>query len=342
MTSQVGNEVRNGGNTGSPLPFLVRTLVFIRAYIKSMRLYYAFVTGIAGWIGVAFARYLYPESTSITKSAAALAILFLSWGVNQIVNDWLGLDEDRINAPNRPMVTGELDVGAALALSGALILASAGITWWLSPWALVPLAAGILLNVAYEFAKGVPLLGNVIFGIMLSTTTAYGFLATTPEPAPVFTRSRLSVLALVALMNGLMTYYTYFKDYRGDRAAGKVTAVVLQGLRRSRWTALLVGPLPSICLAALMASGQIEASSNGVFLFLFSVTLFLQAWTGVLYFRHPAGRKAYQSLVINFRACTCGQVTLIALFNRELALYLYIATYVFVGFLFGLHEDHLA
>jgi hypothetical protein len=31
---------------------------------------------------------------------------------------------------------------------------------------------------------------------------------------------------------------------------------------------------------------------------------------------------------------------LIALFNPELALYLYIAAYVFIGFLFGLHSDH--
>ena len=33
---------------------------FTTAYIKSMRLYYAFVTGIAGWIGVSFYSYLVP------------------------------------------------------------------------------------------------------------------------------------------------------------------------------------------------------------------------------------------------------------------------------------------
>ena len=31
---------------------------FIKAYIKSMRLYYSFVTGIAGWLGVAYYEYL--------------------------------------------------------------------------------------------------------------------------------------------------------------------------------------------------------------------------------------------------------------------------------------------
>jgi len=37
-------------------------LNFIRAYIKSMRLYYAFVIGIAGWIGMAFYEYIAKSS----------------------------------------------------------------------------------------------------------------------------------------------------------------------------------------------------------------------------------------------------------------------------------------
>lgn len=31
---------------------------FIKAYIKSMRLYYSFVTGIAGWLGMSFYEYI--------------------------------------------------------------------------------------------------------------------------------------------------------------------------------------------------------------------------------------------------------------------------------------------
>jgi geranylgeranylglycerol-phosphate geranylgeranyltransferase len=317
-----------------------RAAAFLKAYVRSMRLYYAFVTGIAGWIGVAFARYLFPESASTPKAAVALAILFLSWGINQIVNDYLGLKEDRINAPRRPMVTGELNPAWALALSGLLMAAACAATWVMAPWALVPLALGVLLNVAYEYGKGVPFLGNVLFGVMLTTCTAYGYLATTPDMSVLFTPSRWSVLILVALMNGLMTYYTYFKDYGGDKAAGVVTAVVFQGVRVSRWVAILASPLPTLVFLALKAAGRIEAPLNNVFVFLGLVTLFLQLWTGYLYYRFPTGKKAYYSLVTNFRACTCGQVTLIALFNEELALYLYIAAYVFIGFLFDLYRDH--
>ena len=313
---------------------------FIKAYIKSMRLYYAFITGIAGWIGVAFCRYLYPESVSLIKSVIILIILFLSWGLNQIINDYLGLKEDSINAPKRPMVTGELNIPASLFLSFVLVVFSAVITAYLSLWALIPLFGGILLNIIYEYAKGVPFLGNIVFGLMISMCTAYGYLALCPEIEVLFTSSRLSVLFMVALLNGLMTYYTYFKDYIGDRESGKVTAVVLQGIEKSRKTAVLGSFLPSIALLTLKGFGLIEASFNEVFIFLFIMTLFLQIWTGVLFYKFPKGKKAYFSLVTNFRACTCGQVMMIALFNKELALYLYIAAYIFIGFLFGLYSDN--
>ncbi len=312
---------------------------FALAYVRSMRLYYGFVTGIAGWIGIAFSRFLYPEAASMPKAILGLVLLFLTWGINQIVNDYLGLAEDRINAPRRPMVTGELNPQIALLLSVLLVGVSVVITFYLSPWAIVPLAIGTILNILYEYAKGIPLLGNIVFGVMISMCTAYGYLITAPPLDVIFTPSRLSVLFLVALMNGLMTYYTYFKDYSGDKLAGKVTAVVLQGIQRSRTTAIICSFLPSIALWTLMGLGFIESPVNDVFIFLFIVTFFLQIWTGVLYYKYPTGPRAYFSLVTNFRACTCGQVMLIALFNPTLALYLYIATYILVGFLFGLYKD---
>ena len=323
---------------GKP-PRLARTVAFVRAYVKSMRLYYAFITGIAGWIGVAFTRYLFPEDASKYKAVIVLAILFLSWGINQIINDFLGLKEDRINAPQRPMVTGELNPPIALIVSSILMIAAGVITWFLSPWALIPFFLGLSLNIVYEFSKRIPFLGNIFFGIMLSTCTAYGYLATGPKLDILFTPSRWSVLFLVALMNGLMTYYTYFKDYTGDKAAGVRTAVVAQGLEVSRKVAIFASPLPTIVFIVLKATGNIEAPINGVFVFLGLVTLFLQLWTGYLFYKRPTGRRAYYSLVTNFRACSCGQVTLIALFNQELAMYLYIFTYVFLGFLFELHKN---
>jgi geranylgeranylglycerol-phosphate geranylgeranyltransferase len=314
-----------------------------------MRLYYSFVTGIAGWIGVAYYDYLATVSeTEHTIEIAApgekkmviLVLLFLSWGINQIINDFLGLKEDRINAPDRPMVTGELDPGKALMLSLALIAVSAAVTWfYLEPFALIFMAAGMLLNVVYEYAKGHGVLGNIVFGLMITMATLFGAYASGPTDATAFRPHRLSVLILIWTMNGLMTFYTYFKDYEGDKAAGKRTLVVKHGLGRARVLAVFLAFLPTIIFVTLRVTGMHQTPLNNTFFILGVLTVFLQVWTGALYYFNPSGVKAYASLETNFRACTCGQAALIGIFNPDLAIWLFIFSYIFVGFLFDLHMN---
>ncbi|HUI92457.1 MAG TPA: UbiA family prenyltransferase [Chitinivibrionales bacterium] len=314
-----------------------------------MRLYYSFVTGMAGWLGVSYYEYLSTNPIERTietapapeKKIIILVLLFLSWGVNQIINDFLGLKEDRINAPHRPMVTGELNPYGALLLSIALILVSAAVTWfYLEPFAIVFLFAGVLLNILYEFAKGKGILGNIVFGFMITMAPLFGGYASGPTASTVLMPHRVSVLIMVWVMNALMTYYTYFKDYKGDMAAGKLTLVVSFGLRKSRWISIFSAFLPTLIFAALRISGIYRTPLNTTFISLGLLTVFLQIWTGVLYYRFPSGPGAYNSLITNFRACTCGQAALIGIFNPDLALWLFIFSYVFVGFLFDFHRDH--
>jgi geranylgeranylglycerol-phosphate geranylgeranyltransferase len=313
-----------------------------------MRLYYSFVTGIAGWLGVAYYEHLADNPVLHTIEIAPsqgqklliLSILFLSWGVNQVINDYLGLAEDRINAPERPMVTGELHPRWALVVSAGLMLGAAVVTWlFLQPIAIVFLIAGVLLNIVYEYAKGHGLWGNVVFGLMVTMAPLYGGFACGPTGNSVLHSNRVSVLLLVLVMNALMTYYTYFKDYRGDLLAGKRTLVVRLGLARSRGLALFGALLPSLLFVGLRISGLHQTPLNSTFQILGGITVFLQLWTGVQYWRRPSGTQAYASLQTNFRACTCGQAALIALFNPDLAIWLFIFSYIFVGFLFDLHRN---
>lgn len=320
---------------------------FLKVYIKSMRLYYSFVTGIAGWLGMAFYEYIAKSPFQTVevvppteKKALVLVMLFLSWGINQIINDYLGLKEDRINAKRRPMVTGQLDPQRALAFTGMLLVMTLVITFmYLEPIALIPAVMGIILNILYEYAKGHGIFGNIVFGLMISMCSAFGFLAAGPTTAPYFTSSRVSVMLLVAVLNGLMTFYTYFKDYEGDKAADKRTLVVQLGIEKSRYLAAFSAFLPGVIFILLYANGFIEARVNSMFLLLAGLTFFLELWTGYLYYKNPRGRRAYYSLAANFRACICGQAALIALFNTELAMLLFLVSYIFVGFLFDLHTD---
>ena len=323
---------------------------FIIAYIKSMRLYYSFVTGIAGWIGLAFYEYIASSQNtsveiipSISKQIVILTLLFLSWGINQIVNDYLGLKEDRINAPQRPMVTGELNPKKALMVSASLMFFSIFITViYLQPIAIIPALFGSILNIIYEYAKGYGILGNIVFGLMIAMCTVFGFLAAGPIAPPYFTPGQISIVLMVAVINGIMTFYTFFKDYKGDRAAKKNTLVVQFGLRNSRIIALGAAFLPAAIFAILSFLGYINPANNPAFILLGGLALILQLWTGYLYFRYPFGSRTYYSLSANFKACTCGQAAIISLFNTQLSAVLFLSSYLLVGFLFSLHPNSKA
>jgi len=140
-------------------------------------------------------------------------------------------------------------------------------------------------------------------------------------------------------MNGLMTYFTYFKDYEGDKAAGKNTFIVRHGVERAKMLGIFGSFMPTILFFALRHMNYFPFAITEHFVYCGVMTIFLQLWTAVRFYRNPVGPRAYFSNATNFRACACGQVTMIAIFNGTLALYLYSATYVFIGFLFGLHDD---
>lgn len=317
---------------------------FIIEYIKSMRLYYAFVTGIPGWIGVAYYEYLAEKSglpeLGMTNKIIILTGLFLSWGINQIINDYLGMKEDKINAPDRSMVSGKLHPQKALAVSILFIIITFAVTiLYLEPVAVIPLAAGLLLNVLYEYAKGHGIAGNIVFGIMIAMCPLFGFMAAGGFKVEYLTSNVISVLIMTAVINGVMTFYTYFKDYKGDKQTGKKTIIVSYGLRAARWFALAAAILPAVVFLFLFVSGILKIALTGMFVFLGIVSAALFLWTGILYFRNPFGEKTYYSLEMNFKACTCSQAALIAIFNDKLAAALFILSYILVEFLFGLYKN---
>jgi len=319
---------------------------FIKAYIKSMRLYYAFLTGIPGWIGVSFYEHIASSYNkveilpSLTKKTVILLLLFFSWGINQIINDFLGTKEDKINAPERPMVKGELDPFIALTASSIFIIATGLITWfYLEPIAILPLFIGVIANIVYEYAKGLGIIGNVVFGFMIMMCPIFGFLASGPTTSPYFTSSRISILLLIWVINGTMTYYTYFKDYKGDKLTGKKTLVVKLGIKNAKSFGIMIAFLPAILFSFVYYNHFIQNRINFIFALLGVLSIILQVGTGILFFRNPQGVKAYNLLSVNFRACTGSQAALIALYNTELALILYLFSYVFISLIFHFYDN---
>lgn len=272
-----------------------------------MRLYYAFVTLTAGWVGVTM--YQTESTCSLLNKIITLSIMFVGWGVNQIINDYMGLEEDRINAPERPMVNGKLQAKPALFVSAFVI--SIAVIWSFvqNPLSLIPLLGGVLMNIIYSHAKGYGIFGNLTFGLSISSCTWYSYVVLGGSLLGFFSNHWV-VWSIVVLFNMIMTYFTYFKDYLGDKGACKNTLVVKWGLQKASIIGILFSFMPVIIFTIIY---------NGDKNFLISAVLasILFILTGILFKNENQGKNTYFNLKYNFAALSASQACLVCYLGRS-------------------------
>lgn len=273
-----------------------------------MRLYYGFVTLTAGWVGVAM--YQSESVPSFLNKIITLSIMFVGWGVNQIINDYMGLEEDKINAPERPMVSGKLQAKPALALSAVIILTAIIWSFVQNPLSLIPLLSGVLMNIVYSYAKGYGVWGNLAFGLSISSCAWYSYVVLGGNLIKFFQNHWL-IWGIIVLFNMIMTYFTYFKDYNGDKETGKNTLVVKWGAERAAKIGVIFSLLPVIVLGSLY---------NGNRSFLISSLLagVLFVLTGILFQRNSQGKDTYFNLKYNFAGLSASQACLVCYLGIDL------------------------
>ncbi len=326
---------------------------FVKTYIKSMRLPYSFLTGLSGWIGVYFYQRYSHIPVTYFRQIIILTILFLSWGVNQIINDLLGKEEDKINAPNRPSVSGELNSKLAIATTSIILFMMLVVSYFLSPLSLIPAILGILLNIIYQYAKSYSLLGNLVFGLMMSMCSVYGFFACGAYSYDYLNRIVIAVLynhsfpnnitlvylllSLVILISGTMTFFTYFKDIKGDKQAGKNTFIVNNGLKISGWFGILLSVLILVFWLYVLIKQHVllsEIENGEYFIITLVISIILQFWTSWLYFKNPTDDKFKTNILTNIRACCAGYCSIISIINPLNGLILLIVSFFLTGILF--------
>ncbi len=201
-------------------------LKFLYYYLRSMRLYYGFVTATTVLVGLCLVRLGTGGAGAWTvRDDALLAMGFLSWGFNQIFSDWCDRKEDAINAPHRPMVTGALKPLPAFAVSAAGLAAIAVAGYLLSPWTLAFLTLGGALNIAYSLLKRVPVLNCLVYAAAISCCALFA-IAGMANRCPTLDEFGF-VAAWIVPVHFLMCHNSYYKDVKGDRAAGVRTLQTL-------------------------------------------------------------------------------------------------------------------
>jgi len=311
----------------------------IIAYFKSMRPYYFFVSGIAGWLGIVFSG----ANISIYRSILILSVVFLGWGLNQVINDLLGLQEDRINAPCRPLVSGELPIATAIIFSIVFFIVGGVATFILNPQALILFFLVFVLNMVYEYSKSLPVIGNIVFGILITPCLYYGAMCANGKGIEIIQDKSLLLLAVaVFLINFSLCFFTYYKDYKGDKVAGKNTLVVLMTPDKAKYLNFVISLLPFLVLPFLIFSPNWYNQINLCFIVLNLIAFIVMQYTAFLFFKYTQGDKTYYSLKWNFTGAVLFQTSFIALVNPLLASILYLISFLSVTFLFDMHKNHLA
>ncbi|MBZ0264881.1 geranylgeranylglycerol-phosphate geranylgeranyltransferase [bacterium] len=156
-------------------------------------------------------------------SLAAFAASLVAGGAYAI-NDALDIHEDRINRPERVLVTGSLSVKFAEKLGFVLIACGMLISFPLGFFAFLFTATVALFMLLYVFKfKATPVMGNVLVAICAASSFPYGALA----------GGSLSMGLLPALLAAPVHLSRELikdaEDASGDHTAGRNTLAVLKG-----------------------------------------------------------------------------------------------------------------
>lgn len=249
------------------------------------------------------------EILLIGIAAFAAALLnAASNGINQIYD----LEIDRINKPDRPLVTGALSLKSAAVFTVVVYLISVGVTWivvpdpgyntwwarWTAPAQSHECFVFYLLAAVFTLVYSMPALGRTkrsSFGANLTIAIPRGLmlkLAGWSVLAPVMHWEPWFIGFIFFLFVIGAASTKDFSDIEGDRAGGCRTLPIVLGVRKAAWVIApsFVVPWLLIPLGLVIKPDGVTPILSGdpVLLLIFSASLFLWgSYTLYLILRDP-------------------------------------------------------
>jgi len=199
----------------------------------------AFVSFTGGWI-------MNPQLGNLLHSPAfisGIANTIIIMSTSMILNDLFDIPLDKINNPDRPLITGEVKISQAVGLSAILLCISEYLNFTYLPKNLqmvIHLAIANILLYTPIFKK-IPLVKNISCAGLIAFSTFFAGLIANPNPNPnmVFDISSFFVnrsLALLAINTQLLFFGSLYieilldiRDADGDKQNGINTLPVIYG-----------------------------------------------------------------------------------------------------------------
>jgi geranylgeranylglycerol-phosphate geranylgeranyltransferase len=186
------------------------------------------VTTLTGALAVVLGGYVAGTGEWFNIMLAVLATILVSSSANAW-NDYLDIEIDRINQPDRPLPSGQVSPRAAKRFSFALAALSLLIAASINlPSFLIVLAANLLLYFYSLKLKSTVLLGNLTVAFISAMSAVFGGIAA-GNPQPTFW---LFVIIFVAIL-GREVLKT-MADYEGDLSESVRTISTVWGKRVAR------------------------------------------------------------------------------------------------------------
>lgn len=197
----------------------------------------AFVSFTGGWI-------MNPQLGNLLHSPAfisGIANTIIIMSTSMILNDLFDIPLDKINNPDRPLITGEVKISEALGLSAILLGISEYLNFTYLPKNLqmvIHLAIANILLYTPVFKK-IPLVKNISSAGLIAFSTFFAGLIANPNPNIVFDISSFFVnrsLGLLAINTQLLFFGSLYieilldiRDADGDKQNGINTLPVIYG-----------------------------------------------------------------------------------------------------------------
>jgi len=197
----------------------------ILAHIKIMRP----LNLIIGAFSVIITASILKEMDQVSVWFTALCVVVFYNAAANTLNDYFDLEIDKINRPNRPLVTGDVKAQTALVLSIILFAIGTVLAFTLPLTAtFIAVAIALPLMIFYSiWFKGMPLVGNLIIALILGLTFLFAGAAL----------NNIEIMIIPALLAfGLTVVRELVKDIsdvEGDRKVNLKTYPIITGVEKA-------------------------------------------------------------------------------------------------------------
>ena len=199
----------------------------IRGYIRLIRPIGPLIFGLSVILGEIIACHCVP---STRETVLGFTTAFFLTSSAFVLNDYLDVEIDRINVPNRPLVQGTVSQKAALRYTFALLLVGLLLSALLSIQSLVFAFLAFLISVLYNiYGKKTGLFGNLMVSFCVSISLPFGAQIRGNISNPFV----IIIALLIFLSNTGREITKGIADAQGDQVKNVKSVALVYGTRRA-------------------------------------------------------------------------------------------------------------